>query len=228
MTSLEIVAAVAQPDELLALGVEHRADHLLVLARAVLVVLAVLRLARARGQPPAAVLVRPCASARRCPRASSPRRRARRSASSAASTAARRPSSSSRSSAPSSRTPRRRISAGSVSPCRTSVVKITANVMSRTTSRCGKSARQRERRGERHRAAHARPARRSCAARQSARRSRCCGRRSSARMTNGDRCSPRRCASRITVTLIADRLAEQRRRRLARRARRGSAAAAGR
>ena len=41
MTSLVIVAGVAQADELVALRVEHRADHLLVLARTVLVVLAV-------------------------------------------------------------------------------------------------------------------------------------------------------------------------------------------
>ena len=59
---------------------------------------------------------------------------------SAASVARRRASSSSSASAPSSWTPDQRITAGSVSPCSTSVAKITPKVMNSSWSRAGKSA----------------------------------------------------------------------------------------
>jgi hypothetical protein len=105
------------------------------------------------------------------------------------------------SSVPSSRTSRRRISAGSVNPCTTSVVRITANVISRTTSRWGNS-------GASASAAASdtdpripdQPTIRRV--RQPARRSRCCGRRSSARMTKTEVFSQAIRVS-VTVTLIA-------------------------
>ena len=72
--------------------------------------------------------------------------------------------SSSSSSVPSSMTPRRRISHGSVRPCPTTVTRISAKVMNWISSRPGSGSpasvfeRQRQRRGQRDRAAHARPA----------------------------------------------------------------------
>ena len=132
-------ALVAQPHDRGALRLEHLAHDRLVGDRAVLEAL-VLDLARARRQPPLAVLVARRACARSCRRASTPRRPARRAGRARPWSRSSRALSSSRSSSvPSSCTPSQRISGGSVSPCSTSVTKITANVRKMSRSRCWKS-----------------------------------------------------------------------------------------
>ena len=96
--------------------------------------------------------------ARRCRRAPSPPRTSSSSRASAASAALMRAFASSRSAPPSSTgTFSSRTSGGSVSPCPTSVTRMTANVRKTIRSRCGQVGRQRERGGERDRAADARP-----------------------------------------------------------------------
>ena len=189
-------ALVAQPHDLAPLRLEHLAHDRLV-ART-----SGPRSRRPRSCPRApsgagACGTRTCrACARACRRASTPRRRARRSAPArpcvatqprlellALLLACRRRC-----------TPSQRISGGSVSPCSTSVTKITAKVRKRIRSRCGKSLRERERGGQRDRAAHARPADDRPRAASVERRARSDSRRSSARIDEHDRAAARRAA----------------------------------